>query len=466
MNIQLANQTPTDATLTIQLEASDYQPLVDKKLKEYSRKATIKGFRPGKVPPALIKKMYGKAIIVEEINTLTSKSLYDYIKENELPIVGDPMPATKSEELNFDAPKDFEFVFRLGLVPEFSYDLAKLEVKDFDIQLNDEQFSQETDHIKRKFGKTDHPEVSEAGDFLYGVLHNTLHTNTPEKQHHEEEEHDPEQHADHFHQQILLPLNQVSESELEKFIGISKEAAIKVDIQKLFKDSIKGITLATGISAEKAEQLSGEFEFILSDITRTAGAEMNEELFNRVFPGEEITTEEAFVEKLKTQITDNYKREATWYAEKQLKDELIAKTDIQLPHEFLKDWLTQINEGKFSREQVEAEYEGFANNLKWDLLCGKISKEAEFKVEMEEVQAKARQMVKNQFRIEVETPDMARIIDQIADNYLREENGKNATNLVNQVVEDKVLNLLLPQLNLTKETVNRDEFEKIAYSQE
>ena len=172
MNITLNKQSNTEGTLNITLTESDYLPKVNEKMKEYSRKANIKGFRPGKVPAGVIKKMFGKSIVVEEVNHLISHSVSDYIKNNKLKVLGDPLPnEEKARAIDWDNQKDFEFEFQLGMVEDFKVDLSsKVKVTSHPIEIDQKVIDETFNDIKRRYGKVSYPEVSEAGDNLFGEI--------------------------------------------------------------------------------------------------------------------------------------------------------------------------------------------------------------------------------------------------------------------------------------------------------
>ncbi len=462
MNIDLDQQSPTNALIKIKLNEADYQPEVEKKIKAYSKQIQLKGFRPGKVPPAIVKRMYGKSILLEEINQILSKSLYEYLREKELKVVGEPLPVM-DDLPQVDFGQEFEFSYRIGIVPEFNYDLEQLEVTNYQITQDESQVQEIIENIRRQYGDTSEVETSEAGDFVKGDLKKVEATSSETSATAEETPETEEPQEPSFHHNILLPLNQLNEEVVDQFIGFKAGDTIPIDnIQNLFKTGAKGISLATGISQEEAEALEGDFEFTIESISHTELAELNEEFFQKVFPDDEIATEEQFLEKVNNTIAENYKREAESYVYQQIQKQILEKTEITLPDEFLKDWLVQANEGKFEREEIEEEYDEFAKGLRWDLIKEKIVKEAEIKVEQAEVEQKARQMILSQFGGYLpQSPEMQQYMDTMVQNYLQSEDGKNAQQLINQVLQDKVMDHLRNQVDATEAEISREEFEKL-----
>ena len=171
MDITLEKKNPTEASIKVNLTEADYQPKVQEKLKEYSKKAQIKGFRPGKVPPALIRKMYGKSIMIDEINHMLSHSVNDYIKENKLQILGEPLPVTENaDKIDWDNQKNFDFQFEIGLVDEFTYSLDDKKVTRYEIKVDDDSIADTLKNLQEQYGKMINPETSEEGDLIFGEL--------------------------------------------------------------------------------------------------------------------------------------------------------------------------------------------------------------------------------------------------------------------------------------------------------
>lgn len=459
MEIALDKKSNTSASLKITINEADYQPQVEKKLKDYSKRIVLKGFRPGKVPPQLVKKMYGKGILAEEVQSILSDKLFGYIRENELPVVGDPMPDNEAPAIDFENQKDFEFVYRLGLVSDFKIDLDNLAVTNYQIQHTDEQIQEIIDDIREQHGTHDHPEVSEANDLLSGELKQILPTPA-------EDEASPEA----IEKKVYISLKQTTDTATPQFLGLSKGAVVKVDLKNLFKDGDKGVSLMLGIEETEVASLDGEFEFTLDEVHRTIPAEMNEEFFKKVFGDEAITTEEAFLEKLKTNIAGNYQNSADYYIERQVRKQLVANTEMELPIDFLKEWLTTIENGKFTPEQVEKEFDAFLENLKWDLIKNRVTKEQQFKIEHEEIVAQARKVIATQFGGYMpnfaENDELAHQFDGIVNRYLEGGDGRNYQNVVKEVLENKVVDYLKSQVTPTNQEITREEFEKLYYEKE
>lgn len=464
MNIELDRKNPTDASIKITLNEADYQPEVNKKIKTYSKQITLKGFRPGKVPPAIVKRMYGKSILVEEINGLLQKSLYDYIKESDLRVVGEPLPNyDHQQEIDWENQKDFEFVFDLGIVPDFEYKPESLTITQYEIAHDEEKFQELLDSLKKQYGETIRPETVEEGDFVYGNLKELT---SVQEETNTEDSGDGEEVAEvlPFEKEVLIPLNQVSEAEQSRFMNLKAEDVVTFSIQDLFEDGAKALSMAIGITEEEAAELQGEFEFTLDNITRTTPAEMNPEFFQQVLGPEAPETEEEFLERVKDYLSQNNQSESDRYFNTQIIEESLANTEVELPSEFLKRWMLSISndDGIMTTEELDNQYENFSRTLKWSLIRNNILKGANLKLEEGEVEARARQMIASQFGGHLpQDSALMEQFDSIVNNYLEAEDGRNYDQIADQVLEEKALVLLKDQVQIEMKSVSREEFEEI-----
>jgi trigger factor len=442
MDIVLEKKDTTNGTIKVNLKESDYQGKVAEKLKEYSKKANIKGFRPGKVPTSLIQKMYGKGILVDEINNLLSSSLNNYIKENKLPIIGDPLPDTdKAAKIDWETQKDFEFNYRIGLVAEFKCEVSeKVKLPKYQIQIDDKVVKETLENLRNQYGKMSNPETTEEGDFIYGEL--------------------KEVNGD-FTSNALVPSNKIKKSEQKKFAGKAKGDKIEFDIEKTFEDTA-AIAHVTGLSLDEAKTKKGIFELTVTNINRTELAALDQEFFDKIFGKDTVKTEEEFSLKLKDTITENYARESENLTAREIHDHYVNNTKIELPNEFLKKWLFISNEGKVTEEQIEKEYDQYVGELKWSLIKNKIADENNIKVENEEIMAKTKQMIAQQFGNIAITEELQESFDKIADNYLKQDNGKNYMKMFEQVFFDKVLDLIKSKISFQEKKINVEEFKEIA----
>src|SRR5690606_20095642 len=252
LEITLDKHSSNEASLKIKLEEADYQPKVDAKIKDYAKKANIKGFRPGKVPVQRIQKIYGTSVLVEEINDILSTSLKDYIKEQEFKLLGDPLPVVEdAEQINWKEQKEFEFEYKIGYLEKIDLKIDdSLQVKEYMLELNEIEVNDAVENLRQQYGTMTNPEVSQEDDFLYGDLKSL---------------------DGAFEKTLSLPLSKVDKDSLQQFIGVEKGAEIKFEPSEVIREELGQVL---GISDEEASQISGEYVFTVQNINRTEKAEL------------------------------------------------------------------------------------------------------------------------------------------------------------------------------------------------
>ncbi|KAA9354677.1 trigger factor [Larkinella humicola] len=445
MEIALEKSTETNASLKIKLSKSDYQPEVDKKLKDYGRRASIKGFRPGKVPTSLIQKMYGKSVLVEEINELLKNTVSNYIRDHKLQVVGDPLPdREQADAIDWDSQNEFEFNYNLGLASDFEVDFDALPpVPSYEIQAGETELNSTIEELKTRFSGQAHVEESAEGDMIYGEL----------KQQAKED-------GEPFATKTAFPTKQIAAEELPKFVGLKKGDTVTFDIQKTFVDE-KARALATGLKGEEAANLEGEFTFTVDDITRSEPAEIGQEFFDKVLGKDVVETEDQFREKVLEVIKGNYGRESATLERLDIEQALLDNITIGLPDDFLKQWLLSTNEGSVTEAEVEEQYDAFARSVKLQLIKNKIASQNEINVTYEDVLNVTRGMVREQFGFYGDDESMNQSIDKIAQQYLMDEKGENYMKMYNRLSDDKVIELIKSKLTLEPRTVSVDEFKEL-----
>jgi trigger factor len=442
LEITLNKTNTTEGLIKIKLTEGDYQPKVEEKVKEYARKASIKGFRQGKVPSGVIKRMFGKSILVEEINHLLSHRLSDYIKENNLKILGEPIPnQEKAQTIDWDAQKNFEFEYQIGMVDDFKYDLSsKVKVKSYPIDVDEKTIQETVADLKKRFGVVSEPEESVADDNLFGELRAAE--------------------GDFKKEHAFIAIEKVEKKEQKKFIGVKKDEEVEFDIAKIYSDEDLKAQLL-GQSPEEAKGAKGKYIFKVNHVSRSAPAEVNQELFDKVFGKDSVKNEEEFIAKIKETISENYNRESEHFLEHHIEDYFVANTPIDLPEQFLKTWLKSSSQGQVTDSVLEKEFEDYKRGLKWDLVKNKIAEDNKITVEADEVRAKAKDLIISQFGGQAIASQLSDRLDGIADNYLQNENGQNFMKLYNQLRAEKILRLIREKITVQEKKVSVDEFKKI-----
>jgi len=404
VNITLDKKSATDGLIKIQLTESDYQKKVEEKVRDYSRKANINGFRQGKVPLGVIKKMFGKGILVDEVNHLISHSVSDYIRDNKLRVLGDPLPnEEKARTIDWDIQKDFEFEFQIGMVEDFAIDLSKkVKITSHQIDVDQKTIDETLEDIKRRFGKRSNPDVSEAGDNLFGEVSKK---GSDEKQ------------------GSYIRISLVEKSQQKKFIGLKKDDTVEFDVEKTLTDA-SALSQLLNVDESEAKKATGTYVFKVTNVSRVEPAEINQELFDQVFGKDIVKSEEEFLNKIKETISGNYARETQHLLEHEIQHYYVDHTKINMPEGFLKTWLKTTSSGEVTDEVLEKEFNSYRDGLKWDLVKNKITEDHAIKVEEIEVREKAKQLIAEQFGGPAIAEQLGDKFDGLVMNYLAGKDGK------------------------------------------
>lgn len=447
MNISQEKIDNLNAVLKVNLNPEDYNPRVEKAIKEQAKKAKIPGFRPGMVPPAHIKRMYGKSILVDEINNLLSDTLNNYINDQQLEVLGQPLPKVDDKkEYNWDFADSFEFNYEVGLAPEFNIDFSSADhVTQYDIKVDDETLEARIKNIRKSYGKMTNPDVSADDDVLYAELVQL----SP----------DGSVFEDGITNTTSVRLDQVQNEEVKKsLIGLKKDDVVTFDIQKAYNNDATRIAAILKVDEDAAEQVKSNFRLTVKNVNRLEESDLNQEFFDKLF-GEGVVTDEAgFRAKIKEEIETMMLQDS----ERQLQDGIyhlvMDKVNFELPDEFLKRWLRATNE-QLSEEELQGGYKDFAQNLKWTLVENKIIKDAKLEIKYEEVFDLAKQRLDAQFRMYSAQAIPEEQLGQYTVQYL--QNKDNANKIFEEVKALKVFDYIKSVATLDKKEIAYPEFSKM-----
>jgi len=436
-----------NSIVTVKIQAADYQARVDKAIREQAKKAKIPGFRPGMVPPAHIKKMYGKNILVDEINNLLSDSLNKYITDNSIDVLGQPLPKVDPhKEFAWDFTEDFEFNYEVGVAPAFEVSFSSKDaLTQYVIKVDDETLAARIKNIRRSYGKMTNPDVSADDDVLYSELVQLAPngsvfeggiTNT-----------------------TSVRLDQVKNDKIKKsLIGLKKDDVIEFDVQKAFDNDAPKIAALLNIEEETAAELKSKFQLTVKNINRLEESDLNQEFFDKLFGAGTVTTEEEF----KAKITEEVEAMSAQDTDRKLQNDLynytLDKVKFDLPDDFLKRWLKATNES-LTDEELDKDYDSFAKNLKWTLIENKIIKENKLEIKYEEVFELAKQRLNDQFRMYSPQPLSEEQLSQYTVQYL--QNKENGNKIFEEVKALKTLDHLKGVVTLNKKEITHADFSKL-----
>ena len=446
MNISQEKIDNLNAVVTINIKPEDYQPRVDKAIKDHAKKAKIPGFRPGMVPPSHIKKMYGKSILVDEVNNLLSDSLNNYIDEQKLQVLGQPLPKSDDKEYNWDFSDDFVFNYELGLAPEFDIDFSsKDKVTEYVIKPDPETLAARITNIRKSYGKMTNPDVSADGDVLYADLVQL----SP----------DGSVFEGGISNTISVRLDQVQNAEIKKsLIGLKKGDVVTLDIQKAYDEDAVRIAAILRIDEETAADLRSNFQLTVKNVNRLEESDLNQEFFDKLFGEGIVTTEEGFRDEITKEIEAMFAQDSDRKLQNDLYKLAIEKAQFQLPDEFLKRWLKVTND-KLTDEELAGGYDDFAKNLKWTLIENKVITDNQIEIKYEEVFAAAKARLDAQFRMYSPQALSEEQLAQYTVQFL--QNKEQANKIFEEVKALKVLDHLKSIVTLDKIEITDKKFAEL-----
>jgi trigger factor len=447
MNITKENIDDLNAVLKVKIEKTDYEEKVETVLKDYRKKATIKGFRPGMVPIGLIKKMYGRAVEIDEINKIVTDNIQKYLTDEKLEILGDPLPkADEQDKFDFDTQQEFTFTFEVGLTPEVDLKLTKKnKVNQYEIIIDEKMRKEFLENYTRRYGELRKADLTEEKDVIKGKIEAIDESGNvmPEGSMVEE---------------TSLGIDIIKDNEIKnEFLGKKLGDTIDFDIKKAYPND----TEIAGILHKKKEEvanLGSNYRFTVSDISRFFPAEVGQELFNRIYGEGVVNSEDEFMKKIEDEIAINLKRESDFKLMMDIKNLAMEKTEFQLPEEFLKKWLLRVNE-KSTAEQIEKEFDSFRKDLKWQLIRNKVARDNEVKISEEELQKEAENITRYQFQ----QYGLFYATDEQIANYAKEtlKRDEDAKRIADKILEEKVINLMKELVKLENKSVTVEEFNKL-----
>lgn len=447
MNITRENIDDLNAVLTVKIEKPDYDEKVETVLKDYRKKANIKGFRPGMVPIGMIKKIYGRAVKIDEINKVVTENVQKYLTDEKIEILGDPLPKfTDQEKIDFETQEDFSFAFEVGLTPEIELTLNKKNKANlYEIIIDDKMKNDYLDNYKRRFGELRKADSIEEKDVIKGKLEAIDEAGNVVE-------------GGPAAEDTSLAVDIIKDEEIKKlFTGKAVGDSVDFDLRKAFpNDSEIGGILH--IKKEDAEAVNGNFRFTVSDISRFFPAEVNQDLFDKVYGEGIVTTEEDFMKKLEEEISANLKKETEYKLMLDVKELVLEKTEFNLPEEFLKRWLLTINENN-TAEQIEKEFDHFKKDLKWQLIKNKVARDNEVKITEEELLGEAAKITRYQFQ----QYGLFYATDEQIENYAKEtlKREDDAKRIADKILDEKVIALLKDLIKLEEKSISAEDFNKL-----
>lgn len=448
MNVSLKNIDAVSGIVKLEIVKADYAEQVEKSLRNFRQKANVPGFRKGMVPMGMVKKMYGKHVLVEEVNKLVSENLFKYINENKLNVLGEPMPnETEQQPINFDTQEDFEFCFDVALAPEIKIELSKGDkLPYYQVAIDEEMLNQQVDAYTANFGSYDTVEEVEEKDLVKGTIA-------------ELENGSPKEGGIVVEDAVLMPSYLKDEAEKAKFIGAKANTVIVFNPNKAYEGAEAEIASLLKVDKEAVAGLTGDFSFEIKEITRHKKAELNQELFDKVFGEGVVSSEEEFKNKIKDALAEQFTPQSDFKFLLDAREVLVQKAgELKFADDLLKRWLLAANE-KNTAEKLDEEYPKIIEDLKYQLIKENLVKGNNLKVEDADIENFAKRVAKAQFA----QYGMLSVPEDVLANYAKDmlKNKQTLQNVIDRAVEEKLAAWLKEQVELDVKEVSAEEFNKL-----
>lgn len=449
MNVSLQNIDKVSALLTVKLEKADYQEKVDKALKHFRQNAQMPGFRKGMVPMSLVKKMYGKSALAEEVNKLLSETVYKYIQDNKVNILGEPLPnEEKQPEVDFDTMEEFEFLFDIALAPEFKAEVSADDTLPYyTIDVTDEMVDNQVKMYTQRNGHYDKVDAYQDKDMLKGLLAEL------------DEAGNTKEGGIQVEGAVMMPAYMKNDEQKAIFASAKVNDVLVFNPHTAWDGNAAELASLLKIDKEAAPQMKSNFSFQVEEITRFMPGDLNQEIFDQVFGEGVVNSEEEFRAKVKEVIASQFVADSDYKFMLDLRQMLTAKVGkLEFPDALLKR-IMRLNNPDKEESFVEENYDKSIEELTWHLIKEQLVKANDIKVEQEDVV----DMAKETTRVQFAQYGMLNVPEDVLENYSKEMLKKKETveGLVNRVVEAKLATALKPQVTLDNKNISAEDFNKM-----
>lgn len=448
MNVNREDVDALNAILKVKVSAPDYEQKVAKQLENYRKSANIPGFRKGHVPMGMLKKQYGKGLLVEELNKIVNESLYKFIDENNIEILGNPIPKKDTEIIgDFDHPAEFEFHYEIGLLPEFKVKLSEKSKFDYPkVKVDDKLIEKQLNDLRRRYGKLISTEEISGDELIMGQF--------------VELDDKGEIKPGGAMNSSTVSLEFLEDKAVKKtFIGKKISDKISIEAAKLAKGE-SDLAAMLGVKQEDLATIGKNFQFTITEIKKMELGEINQAFFDKVFGEGNVKTEDEAKLRIKEDLEKMFANDSDRILTRNVYKDLLDNTKISLPNEFLKRWIKLSNEKEVTEEQIETEYEAYTKGLKWQLIQGKLFKENDVSFHPDEALKYTKSLLVNQYaQYGIPAPEDAELTES-AQKVLKDK--KEANQIYDMLAEQKLTALIKSLVNLKEKALAYDDFVKIA----
>jgi trigger factor len=448
MNVVRQDVDALNAVLKVQISPADYQNKVKATLEKYRKTAKTPGFRPGHVPIGLVQKQYGKSVLAEELNKLVNDALYQYISENKLDILGNPIPKLDAEvKGDFEKPADFIFEYEIGFSPVFTLPLSDKSKYDYvKVKVDAKLLDKQVDDLRRRYGKLISTDAIGSTDLVLAQFVELNDDDTIK--------------AGGIMHSSTISMEFIEDEKVKKELeGKVKGDKVIVNPHKVSRGESDTAAML-GIKEEELAAISDKFQMTINEIKHMEMAELNQELFDRLFGEGTVTSEADLRKRVSVDLEGMFSNDSDRLLTKSIYEDLLENTKIELPTTFLKRWIKASNQKEITEEQIEKEFDGYAKGLKWQLIQGNIFKTNEIKLDNNEVIEFTKGLLVNNYaQYGIPAPDDKELTASALQVL---QNKEEATRVYDMLAEQKLTQYFKSTVKLKDKEVSYDEFVEIA----
>ena len=430
----------TESSIDIIVENKDYVNPFESKLKELKKRVNLKGFRPGMVPVQLIKKMYGKSVLIEEINKIISEKINSYIKEERIKIIGEPIAKESDiDKADLNNLKDIFFKFHVGHLSDFKIGSFSKKNKFtlYNIKVESKTINETIENLKVQYADVNNlKEVTEKSNIYSKITY-------MDKEHNG-----------------LLDIKILDKKESKKLIGKKLNDRINIDLKKLSKNDEGTVSQILGDSI-KLKDIPSKVELQIENIIERTPAQLNTTFFDKIFGPGKVKNKKDFNAEIKKSIEFNYMRETELYLNRIIENELLSKNKIDMPNSYVEDWVKKNNDEETSKKIINEQFEDYCKQIKWSYIVDDIVEKYKISVENEEIEQVAKSQIEQQL-MSSGMQNVGKDINKFVDNYLKHNKGENYLKIFNQVKSNKVFNSIKEKSTITKKSITFDKFKTLA----
>lgn len=441
MKIKKTKITDTESNLNLHLEKKDYIDKFDSQIKDLKRKANLKGFRPGMVPIQLLKNMYGKSVLLEEINKIVSESINNYIKENKIKIIGEPKPQKNDDidKIKINEIDSFNFDFKIGHLSDFKLKPFKKSKKYnlFNIKVDKKTTDQTIENLKVQYADINNLKEVTNKSSVYCEF---IYSENKKKG--------------------LLAIENLDKTESKKILKRKVDDTIVINLKKLVKNDSEQLNQVIGDTVN-FDEFPDTVNVKIENIIERSPAKLTPTFFDKIFGPGKVKTKKEFNKEIEKSIEFNYLKESEFYLNREIEKDLLKDNKINLPEDYVKDWISSNNDEETAKKLLNEDYESYCNQIKWSYIVDDIIDSNKIKVENSEIEEMAKNQIQHQLMASG-MQNMSKDIDKFVDNYLKHNKGENYLKIFNELKSNKVFNHIKEKVTITKKSITFDKFKLLA----